>query len=425
MTPPDPDRPEPWSLARLIGFRFAFIYLLLYGVPATVSEVPLLSWLVSRYLAVWSWLVSRLGGALLGMDVPYRVENGSGDQLFSYVELVVLVLVAGVGTLVWSLADRKRPAYRQLAEVLRIYLRFLLAFTMLLYGMVKILKSQFPEPTPGRLLIPIGQSSPMGLLWTFMGQSTAYTLFAGLAELTGGALLLFRRTTSLGALVLLGVLGHVVVLNYCYDVPVKLYSTHLLLIAALLLWPDARRVIDFLILNRATAPADLGEPPGWARWQRQLRITKVLVVTAMVTYIGWLSFDSYKKFGDGAAKSPLHGAYQVLAMERAGAAVAPAEPSGWRQVALSRVSLLAVTGDGVIRRYGASYDPEQHILALTDREDPQRAGRLTVTPAGAELRLVGDLGGVAFSLRLRKMEESEFLLVSRGFHWVNDFPFNR
>ena len=32
---------------------------------------------------------------------------------------------------------------------------------------------------------------------------------------------LFRRTTTLGALVSIAVLGNVAMLNYCYDVPVK------------------------------------------------------------------------------------------------------------------------------------------------------------------------------------------------------------
>ena len=38
----------------------------------------------------------------------------------------------------------------------------------------------------------------MGLLWTFMGHSPAYSAFTGAAEALAGALLLFRRTTLLG-----------------------------------------------------------------------------------------------------------------------------------------------------------------------------------------------------------------------------------
>ena len=35
----------------------------------------------------------------------------------------------------------------------------------------------------------------MGILWTFMGQSKGYTIFAGLGELVGGLLLLSRYTS--------------------------------------------------------------------------------------------------------------------------------------------------------------------------------------------------------------------------------------
>jgi hypothetical protein len=47
----------------------------------------------------------------------------------------------------------------------------------------------------------------------------------------GGALLLFRRTTTAGALVLIAVLTNIVTLNFSCDVPVKLFSSHLLLMA--------------------------------------------------------------------------------------------------------------------------------------------------------------------------------------------------
>lgn len=100
----------------------------------------------------------------------------------------------------------------------------------------------------------------MRLLWTFMGFSRAYCIFAGAAECLGGALLFFRRTTLLGAVLLLGVLGNVVLLNFCYDVPVKLFSTFLLFLAAYLAWPDARRLADFFLLNKLIEPADPGAP---------------------------------------------------------------------------------------------------------------------------------------------------------------------
>lgn len=47
------------------------------------------------------------------------------------------------------------------------------ATAMVAYGMFKISPSQFPAPGLSRLVQPYGDSSPMGLLWTFMGVSMA------------------------------------------------------------------------------------------------------------------------------------------------------------------------------------------------------------------------------------------------------------
>src|ERR1700734_3246110 len=94
------------------------------------------------------------------------------------------------------------------------------------------------------LIVPYAQHSPMGLLWTFMGTSRAYNVFAGSAEMLAGILLLVPRFTTLGALLCAAVMSNVFMLNMSYDVPVKLFSFHLLVAALILAGPD------FVNLNR-------------------------------------------------------------------------------------------------------------------------------------------------------------------------------
>ncbi|MEZ4453544.1 MAG: hypothetical protein R3B09_29070 [Nannocystaceae bacterium] len=98
----------------------------------------------------------------------------------------------------------------------------------------------------------------MELAWGFMGHSWVYSGFTGLAEVVGAVLLLWRRTTALGALLLVGVLANVALLNFCYDVQVKLYSCHYLALALILAAPAVRPLIDLLLRGR---PATLTIPP--------------------------------------------------------------------------------------------------------------------------------------------------------------------
>jgi hypothetical protein len=41
------------------------------------------------------------------------------------------------------------------------------------------------------------------------------------------------------------------------------------------------------------------------------------------------------------------------------------------------------------------------------------------------LTIEGSIAGGRVSMRLRKIDPSKFLLLSRGFHWINEVPFNR
>ena len=65
-------------------------------------------------------------------------------------------------------------------------------------------------------------------------------------------------------------------------------------------------------------------------------------------------------------------------------------------------------------------------LALTQSDDrtwrPSFAYR--ETPPGL-LALAGTMEGRKTRLTLRREDESSYRLVSRGFHWINETPFNR
>jgi hypothetical protein len=154
------------------------------------------------YVAGWyhqgmQTAIKWVGEHWLGLEGKIIIQpTGSGDTMIEYVRALCYLAAALAGTLLWSIADRKRAAYPRLHMIFRTYVRLALAGVMLGYGLAKVFPMQFQVPGPDRLLQTYGNSSPMGLLWTFMGYSPAYTMFAGAMETIGALLLLFRRTAT-------------------------------------------------------------------------------------------------------------------------------------------------------------------------------------------------------------------------------------
>jgi uncharacterized membrane protein YphA (DoxX/SURF4 family) len=239
----------------MIAFRFIFVYFVFYIAPFPLYWIPYAGVIMEPFSKLSFAATELLGKSLFGVGYVIPPENtGSGDTLHNYVQLVFALLVATSGTIIWSVLDRKRNDYHKLLYWFIILVRYYLAFTMLSYGFAKVFRTQFPPLTFGQLGKSYGDSSPMNLLWTFMGYSGPYTIFTGLGEVVGGLLLLFKRTRLLGALVVVIVMTHVVMLNLSYDVPVKLYSAHLLLMALIIMTPDSKRLLNFFLLNQTVSP---------------------------------------------------------------------------------------------------------------------------------------------------------------------------
>ena len=354
--------PEPgaafWSRPKRVLFRFVFVYLLLYILPFPFDLIgdliPQVETAVDDYGngsdAVLAWFGKNV--LFIEQDLA-RFETGSSDTTRDYVALAMHTTFAVIIAGIWSLLAR-RSNHARLADLLRTYVRFALGVAMLGYGNAKFFGGQFASSDGLWLVSTWGDSSPMGVVWNFMSSSPVFTAFTGIAECFAGVLLFWRRTTTLGAMVISVVMCSVVLLNFCYDVPVKLHSTHLLLMAIGLLLRDAPCLADVLLWHRPSQPLPLRLPlSAWIFWPE--RVVKFAVVCFILFSYGQPVYQRWQNLA--APAGPLDGLYEVAEFVRNGAIVPPlpADATRWRHVFVSRTS----------------YDPDHQVeelaqLAMSD-----------------------------------------------------------
>jgi hypothetical protein len=415
---------QPWPLAKRILFRFAVAFFVLINFPFPFDFIP---WdPLTPIFEKISDAPVHLAARMLHVSVDIR-PNGSGDTTYNYVNLLCVFIIAIVITIVWSILDRRRIRYDKGWIVFRAYLRFVLATAMISYGLAKVIPSQFPPPTLDRLIQRFGDASPMGLLWTFMGASVAYNIFSGSAEMLGGLLLTTRRTALLGALVSAGAMANIVMLNFAYDVPVKIYSTQLLIEAIIIALPDVPRLVDFFIRHRAVTPAPLPH----LTQSRALEIAGIVVRTLAVAAFLIVSVrdvrENLQRFGP-ENRSPLYGIWRVDDFQVKGQTIAAGvDPSRWRRIIFELRPMMSVQlMDDTRVRLGAKMDEKNRSLVLSRRNEPQWDGRVTYQrPNPNTLLIDGILGGKNLHALCHREPTPAFLLTTRGFHWINEFPFNR
>jgi uncharacterized membrane protein YphA (DoxX/SURF4 family) len=423
-----------WGLTCRVAFRFCFVYFGLYCLATQILPglFPIPKVDVPDVATLWPMrpIVLWTAAHILRVTNPLVYEDtGSGDRTFDWVLLFCLLVVATVATGVWSVLDRKRENYVTLYKWFRLFLRFALASEMLLYGLSKAIPVQMPYPYLTRLIEPYGNSSPMGILWTFIGASPAYETFTGCAEMLGGLLLIVPGTTTLGALVCVADTVHIFTLNMTYDVPVKLLSFHLLLIALFLLAPDASRLGDFFLWDRRVEPSRQRQLFGTRRANRIALMAQIMLGIWLVGVNAYSGWSSWKTYGGGRVKSALYGIWNVGQFAVDGQLRSPllGDYGRWRRAIFDfpdRVSFQRM--DDSLAGYGTSINVNDKTLALTKNGDKSWKASLHFERAAQDqLTLDGDMDGHKIHMQLQLVDRGKFLLVNRGFHWVQENPFNR
>src|SRR6185312_4993180 len=419
-----------WSLTKRICFRLACVYFVLYAFPFPIGALPGTETLGSYYEAIWQKLVPWVATHILHLSYAISfAPTGSGDTTYSWVLNLIYLFLAIVGGAIWSVLDRRRSNYDRLHNWLRLYVRIYVGVVMIGYGAFKVIQSQFPAPNLIRLLQPYGDSSPMGLLWTFMGSSYTYNLFTGAAEVVGGALLIIPPLATLGALLTIAAMGNVFVLNMAYDVPVKLFSFNLILMAAFVALPDAQRLLNIFVLNRSTQAA---EPRPLFNRLRLNDAMRWLQLILLVVFLGFSLFQSWQQAQGilkGKVSDKLLGIWSVQEQKVDDQVRLPAmaDSTRWQRVVFEQSTRLGVQFmDAPFERYSMELDEQSQTVKLTSRDNPDWKSNLKyelVPPNGMVLQ--GEVDGHRVEMKLQRKDPATFRLFNRGFHWISEAPFNR
>src|SRR6201992_1111696 len=423
--------PVNWSPIQKIAFRFFAILFVLYIFFNPNGVLPYTDTLSDYYLRPFHSFVPWIGKHILHLAKPITIfTNGSGDTTYDYVTILLMAFLAALGAAVWSVTGRNTKNYNKLLYWLTVVIRYYAGITMVSYGSFKIIKLQFPSPSLGRLQEPLGDMSPMGLAWTYLGYSVGFNYFAGIAEVAAGMLLFFRKTSTLGAILLLVVAGNIMAINYCFDVPVKLLSTVLVVMALFILVRDNQRLTNFFFLNKDARPSNLTPHRFKRRWQN---ITLTVLKYALVIYtIGGAFYSAVQSsalYGDNAKKPPLYGIYNVESFVLNKDTLPPltTDTIRWAKATISYAEGIQIKMmNDSMKFYAFKPDTVKHkIIAYTYADTVHKFSlNYTVQKPGV-LLVAGKWKKDSVNIKLRKLDAGKFKLTSRGFHWVNEYPYNR
>nr|WP_187703232.1 DoxX family protein [Nocardia yunnanensis] len=440
-TPSGPD--ERWHVATRIGFRFATSYFGLFGLVGVIGLTPILlaglgidtGWAsVHRMLGLARPPIQWTATHLLGLRVT-STQVGS-DSGFQWTALFLVLVIALIATVIWSLLDRRRPCYPRLFAWTQVGFRFVLAIAMFYFGMAKAIPTQMPFVL-NRLVEPYGNFSPEGVLWSQVSVSQPYEIALGVAELLAGVLLVIPRTATAGALLCAVDMTQVFLLNMTYDIRLKTVSSQFLLLSLFLLAPHARRLFTVLCSDRV-APARRPAP-----LFTSARANRIALVAQLVTGLLLLAVTGVQNWRQWQHPAPeLYGIYEIDHFSSEGYARDPllTDELRWRRVVVDRpfhvtdpVVLTIQHMDDSFEIYGGSIDPARHLIDLHHRialgtyaETPVRV-RLTYWWPGPGLLVIDadDYAGHRIHAYFKKLDPQAFPLLERGFSWVQEQPYNR
>lgn len=405
--------------ANYAALVFCLIYLLCFPVP--YYFLPNVG---SWSLPLLNPLIESIGRNVLGFNDGFVTElwsDSTGHYIFT-VGLLIVSVLSGIATAIVG----KKEINPKLMYWFHTALSYYLALTLFKYGADKIFKHQFYLPEPNTLFTPVGQMTPDMLFWSSMGSSYSYTVFAGIIEVIPALLLLFRKTRVLGTIIATAVMINVVMLNFGFDITVKLYSLFLLFICFILLSPHLKSIWNLFIKSKQGALVIEGYQPITKSQLRFYTISKTIAI-GLIAYESCGFYFATNNLNDDLSPRPeLHGAYDIYLLTDNGHII-PADmghPGRFRRVFFHRQNYFIIQRmDDLFIDYKVQVDTTTKKLVLSESSWPahhHHTSELTYQVNENKLVIYGYFFDSYITLFAEKINLEELPLLKEDFHWTLD-----
>ncbi|MGN8068523.1 hypothetical protein [Mucilaginibacter sp. 22184] len=299
-----------WKPYQKVLFRIAFVFFVLMSIPMTsewYKNLIGINWFHLHYRDLYD--IARFQPSLVRFQTP-------AYNLMGYADWLAVLAIGIVGGLIWTAIDRgKTKNYETLYYWLRVIVRYRAGIGIIGFGFTKLFPVQLPYPSLGILNTNFGDLTAQKIYWLSIGIVPWYQVFAGVVEVLAGALLFFRKTTLLGAILLFGALGDITFVNFSYDGGVHVYASYFVLFATFLIIYDVPKLYNLLILERDTIPTNFYPviSQKWLKYTRVvLKVATIWIFLVVLFYIQYINFryDPYKQPATTGVKE-LRGNYEV------------------------------------------------------------------------------------------------------------------
>jgi len=339
------NRQHNWSPRNKIIFRISFIFFGLFCIPLDIGFYEML-WHID-----YAHLNYRHLTEIVAFFNPQFINNFSESGffgLYSYANIPFVLLIAILGGLLWTLFDRNSKSYETLYYWLRVLARYRVAYAAIGWGYKKLFVMQMPAPNIGLLNTEMIDYFAKRLYWEILGIAPTYEVFLGFAEFIGGFLLLFRKTTGVGAAIAFVVFGNIAISNHAYDIGEQVPSACMAMLAFFILWKDLPGIYQLIVKEKDTQITHF-YPVLHQRWllysKQMVKYTGnfIFVVLFFAFEVYGYTHNDFYKIPNTPALADVPGYYHVDHFELNGKEIpySPFDTLRWQDVTFEKYSSLS------------------------------------------------------------------------------------
>ena len=141
-----------------------------------------------------------------------------------------------------------------------------------------------------------------------MGSSKMYNVVTGSIEVIVAICLLWKKTRAIGSILGFFTMCHIVLINFSFDINVKIQSIFFLFLFIVLLYPNIKTYYHFFINKTLVKPVSF---PSIITSRKLYVVLKTMVIILLFTESLFPYIIANNFNGDTATKLPFYGAYEI------------------------------------------------------------------------------------------------------------------